>query len=409
MWGLVERHMRGDRVIWGLMVTLSMVSLLAVYSSTGTLAYKYYGGNTTHYMLKHLVFLVVGVTAAIFLHKLHYKVFARFAKGILWMSIVLLMMTLAMGISLNQAARWLTVPGIGIAFQPSELAKFALIVYISRILSQHQEEGVPAKSAFLPSIFYVGIVCGLIFTENLSTAAMIGFVSMVLMFVGRVPFKYLAGTAAVALTGVTLIIMLSSYVPFLHRAETWKARIERYISSEPSQDKEDAGDFQSKQAKIAVATGGFLGKGPGNSYQRNFLPHPYSDFIYAIIVEEYGFMGGFFILLVYLTLLYRAALIVRQSTKTFPAFLALGLSLILVVQAMINMGVAVGLFPVTGQPLPLVSMGGTSILFAFAAFGIILSVSRCNIEDVDGEKKNKETVSEAVVPSKEPLSGEIED
>ncbi|MFT3740260.1 MAG: FtsW/RodA/SpoVE family cell cycle protein [Breznakibacter sp.] len=407
MWGLVERHMRGDRVIWGLMMTLSVFSLLAVYSSTGTLAYKYYGGNTTHYMLKHLVFLILGITVAIFLHKLHYKVFARFAKGILWVSIILLMMTLAMGISLNQAARWLTVPGIGISFQPSELAKFALIIYVSRILSQHQEEGVPAKNAFMPSMVYIGIVCGLIFTENLSTASMIGFVSMVLMFVGRVPFKYLAGTAAVALAGITLIIILSSYVPFLHRAETWKARIERYISKDSSQEKEDAGDFQSNQAKIAVATGGLFGKGPGNSYQRNFLPHPYSDFIYAIVVEEFGFVGGFFILLIYLTLLYRAALIVRQSTKTFPAFLALGLSLILVMQAMINMGVAVGLFPVTGQPLPLVSMGGTSILFAFAAFGIILSVSRCNIEDVDGDKAPKETAN-AGTSAKAPQYSEAE-
>jgi cell division protein FtsW len=399
MRSLIDRYIRGDRIIWGLMAALSIFSLLAVYSSTGTLAYKYHGGNTMHYMLKHLMFVLMGMVAAIIIHKMHYKVFAKTAKGILWISILLLGLTLVMGVSLNQASRWLTVPGLGWSFQPSELAKFSLIIFIARVLSQHQEEGKVVKDAFWPILGYVVIVCGLIFRENLSTALMIGSVCVTMMFIGRIPFKYLLATAAAALAIGAIVLALSSYVPFLHRAETWKARLERFVGGDDNRiEKDNAGDFQSNQAKIAVATGGLIGKGPGNSYQRNFLPHPYSDFIFAIIVEEFGFVGGFFVMLIYLTLLFRAALIVKHSTKTFPAFTAIGLTLLLVVQSFINMGVAVGFFPVTGQTLPLVSMGGTSVIFTFAAFGVILSVSRCNIEESEPDKQkqgNKATKADA--------------
>jgi cell division protein FtsW len=388
---LLERHLRGDKIIWGLIFALSIFSLLAVYSSTGTLAYKYHGGNTTFYMFKHLSFLVIGLACTIIIHKMHYKFFAKIALFFLIISIGLLMLTLVVGMNLNHAARWLTVPGIGISFQPSELAKFALIMYVARVLSQHQEEGVPAKKAFKPSMIYIGLVCGLIFTENLSTAAMLGFASMTLMFIGRVPFKYLLGTMGVGIAIIATVFIISPYVKVFHRAETWKARIERFVNDDKGDEKnkskikeEDEGDFQANQAKMAVSTGGIFGKGPGNSYQRNFLPHPYSDFIYAIIVEEFGFIGGFIILMIYMILLFRAALLVKASQRTFPAFLAMGLTFVLVLQAFINMGVAVGIFPVTGQPLPLVSMGGTSIIFTCAAFGIILSVSRCNIEDDNG-------------------------
>jgi len=400
---LVEKHLKGDIIIWGLIIALSMISLLAVYSSTGTLAYKYHGGNTTYYMFKHLVFLVIGLTITVFVHRLPYRFFSRISIAFLWISIGLLVVALVTGISLNSASRWIVVPGIGISFQPSELAKFALIIYIARVLSQHQEEGVPASNAFKPIMVYVGLVCGLIFKENLSTAAMLGFASMTLMFIGRVPFKYLAGTAGIAIGLVAIIIIFSTSVPFLHRASTWKARVERFVSDEkPEPGKEDPGDFQSNQSKMAVATGGLIGKGPGNSYQRNFLPHPYSDFIYAIIVEEFGFIGGFTILLIYMMLLFRAALLVKTSSKTFPAFMAMGLTFILVLQAFINMGVAVGIFPVTGQPLPLVSMGGTSILFTCAAFGAILSVSRCNIEEANQGSEEKEKVAK---PAPAPVQG----
>ncbi|MBN2743277.1 MAG: cell division protein FtsW [Marinilabiliaceae bacterium] len=396
MRALLDKHIRGDRIIWLLIGILAVFSLLAVYSSTGTLAYKYQGGNTMYYMMKHLAFLLAGLMVIVVVHKFSYTIFSRYAVVVLWVSIFLLMLTLVMGVSLNSASRWLTVPGIGISFQPSELAKFALMMFIARILSQHQEEGKPAAKAFKPIMMYVALVCGLIFRENLSTAAMLGLASMVLMFVGRVPFKYLLGSAAVALTVVALIIMLADHVPMLHRAKTWKARVERFIGNNDessSKAEESEGDFQSKMSKMAVSTGGLFGKGPGNSYQRNFLPHPYSDFIYAIIIEEFGLFGGFVVMLIYMALLFRAAMLARDSATTFPAFLALGLTLVLVLQAFINMGVAVGVFPVTGQPLPLVSMGGTSTLFTCAAFGVILSVSRGVIEEgrnsKDGDKKGK--------------------
>jgi cell division protein FtsW len=394
MMELFGRHLKGDKIIWIIIFVLSVFSLLAVYSSTGTLAYKLRGGNTAYYMVKHLIFLIAGLTLTILIHRLSYKFFSRIAVILLLGSILLLVLTLGMGMSLNHASRWLTVPGIGISFQPSEIAKLALVVYIARVLSKHQEEGVPARKAFKPIMFYVAIVCGLIFTENLSTAVMLGFVSMVMMFVGRVPFKYLMGTLGIATVFIVAIFMVAPYVKVFHRVETWKARVERFVSNDESNTDSD-GSYQSDQAKMAVATGGLLGKGPGNSYQRNFLPHPYSDFIFAIIVEEFGAVGGVAILFLYMTLLFRAALIVKGSTRTFPAFMAMGLTFILVLQAFINMGVAVGAFPVTGQPLPLVSMGGTSTLFTCAAFGAILSVSRTNIEEANGGNSDMKTENEA--------------
>ncbi|WP_262504879.1 FtsW/RodA/SpoVE family cell cycle protein [Saccharicrinis fermentans] len=236
----------------------------------------------------------------------------------------------------------------------------------------------------------MGIVCLLIFTEDFSTAFLIGFIAFLLMFIGRVPFKYLLGTVGAVALLVTVLFLASPYLPFLHRAETWKARIERFMDDEGQ---ESEGSYQSRQAQMAVATGGLLGKGPGNSKQRNFLPHPYSDFIFAIIVEEWGAMGAFFVIMCYVVFLFRAGVIVRGSTRTFPAFLAIGLSYLLVFQGFFNMGVAVGLFPVTGQPLPLVSMGGTSIIFTCVAMGAILSVSRNNMEEAQRLKEDaQETV-----------------
>lgn len=384
---LIKKYIKGDPIIWVVILMLSVMSLLAIYSSTGTLAYKFQGGNTMYYMLKHFVFLLLGFGIIVGTHLLSYKYYARYALPLIWVAIGLLGVTLLTGNNLNQASRWLTVPGVGISFQPSEFAKLALIIYIAKELAKHQEDGVPAYSAFKPIMIYVGLVCGLIFREDFSTAGLIGATAMMLMFIGRVPFKYLAGTIGVMVAIMALIISLSSHVPFLHRAETWKARIERFVSSDDEAKEKNEGHYQSERSKMAVATGGFVGKGPGNSIQRNFLPHPYSDFIYAIIIEEWGALGGFIIMLCYMILLFRAGVIVRASSRTFPAFLAIGLTMLLVFQAFINMGVAVGVLPVTGQTLPLVSMGGTSVLFTCVAFGAILSVSRNNIEEAEALRK----------------------
>lgn len=370
---VLSKYFKGDRVIWGVVFTLSIFSLLAVYSSTGTLAYKYQEGNTAYYIIKHFVLLVVGLSIIYITHLIPYKYYSRLSQLFLYLSIFLLAITLIMGTSLNQASRWLTLPGLGFTIQTSDFAKLALIMYIARVLSLRQSNNKlkDFNGVFVSLILPVLIICGLIMPANLSTALILFVTSFLLMFVGRVKMKYL-----VAVSGVGALIVALVIAGIIIKGEntgrigTWQNRIESYVDG-------DSGDnYQVEQSKIAIATGGIFGKGPGNSTQRNFLPHPYSDFIYSIIVEEYGFFGGVIVLFLYLFLLYRAGVIVRKSRRTFAAFLAFGLTVSLVFQALINMGVAVHLFPVTGQTLPLVSMGGSSILFTGVAFGIILSVSR---------------------------------
>ena len=381
---VLSKYFKGDSVIWGVIFTLSIFSLLAVYSSTGTLAYKYQEGNTAYYIIKHFVLLAVGIGIIFITLLIPYKYYSRLSQVFLYISIFLLAITLVMGTSLNQASRWLTLPGLGLTIQTSDLAKLALIMYVARVLSLKQNKINDFNGVFVSLILPVILVCGLIMPANLSTAAILFVTSFLLMFIGRVKVKFLLGISFVGALIVVVVIggvILSGSSP--GRSGTWQKRIESFVSG----DSED--NYQVEQSKIAIATGGFLGKGPGNSTQRNFLPHPYSDFIYAIIIEEYGFVGGAVVLFLYLFLLYRAGVIVRKSRRTFGAFLAIGLTLSLVFQAMINMGVAVHLFPVTGQTLPLVSMGGSSILFTGVALGVILSVSR-------SVEKNEEFTTESV-------------
>lgn len=383
MVNLIKKYAKGDPVIWGIIVVLSIASLLAVYSATGTLAYKYQGGNTSYYMFKQLFSLGFGFALIMVILNMPYRLFSKYAIIGLYASIILLGVTLMSGVNLNMASRWLTIPILGVTFQPSEMAKLALIVYTAKVLAQFQKEGEPASAAFRPVIFHALIVVGLIFRENLSTAMLLMSVIIAMMYIGRVPFKYLGGTGLIILVVVAGFLFMASKVDFLPRAKTWAARVENYFSPEEA---EKGSSYQADRAKIAIASGGIFGKGPGNSVQRNFIPHPYSDFIYAIIAEEFGFIGAMVILLCYLFLLGRIGVLVAASNRTFPAFLALGLGLMLVSQAFVNMGVAVGIFPVTGQPLPMVSMGTTSVLFTCVAFGAILSVSRQNMEDKMDEK-----------------------
>ncbi len=382
---LLKKYIKGDRIIWYVILLLSVFSCLVVYSATGNLAYKHQDGNSVYYLFRHAKFLLLGIGIIIAVHHIDYKWFARFATIFLYFSILLLAITAVSGVSLNQASRWLTVPVVGISFQPSELAKLALMIYIAKVLAQYQANDRTADEAFKPIMIHVAIVCALIFKDDFSTAALIGFTSWLVMMIGRVSMKYLVSTVAAVVIFVLVVLWLSDYVPILHRASTWKARIERFMNEDEGGAEIDGSnaDYQSERSQIAIATGGvFMGRGPGNSQQRYFLPHPYSDFVYAIIIEEWGILiGGFLIMFAYLILLFRAGVIVRASSRTFPAFLVIGLSTLLVVQAFINMGVAVGVMPVTGQPLPLVSMGGTSTLFTCLAFGAILSVSRNNMEE----------------------------
>lgn len=405
----LRKYFKGDGVIWGVIIALSIVSMLVVYSSTGTLAYKYQHGNTSYYILKHLTFMFIGLLAIFVTHHIPYQFYSKLSQLLLFICIPLLGVTLVFGSNINAASRWLTLPGIGLTIQTSDLAKLALIMYIARMLSLKQEVIHDFKKAFLPIIIPVGLVCALILPANLSTSVMLFGVCVILMFIGRVSMKHIA---LLGLVGVVFLALFIWLAPMTHtslgdRVGTWKSRIVNFTGSN-KEEKEN--NFQADQAKIAIATGGILGKGPGNSTQRNFLPHPYSDFIFAIIIEEYGAVGGLVVLSFYLWLLFRAGVMVRKSDRTFPAFLAMGLTLILVFQALINMGVAVSLFPVTGQPLPLVSMGGSSQLFTSMAFGIILSVSKSLKKQQEKVKAtaNKETKEEKETNQDTETSGELQ-
>ncbi len=385
----VKKYFHGDGVIWGVIIALSLISLLAVYSATGTLAYKYQHGNTSYYVLKHLTYMFIGLMITFVTHHIPYQFYSRLSQLFLIICVPLLLVTLVFGRNLNEASRWLTLPGIGLTIQTSDFAKLALIMYLARLLSLKQEQIKDFKKAFVPLLLPVALVCGLILPANFSTSAIIFFTCLVIMFIGRVSLKQILALVGIGIVLGGLYIGGALITKHEGRIKVWQHRIENFASG----DSED--NFQAEQAKIAIATGGILGKGPGNSTQRNFLPHPYSDFIYAIIIEEYGLAGGLTIMALYLWLLFRAGIIVRKSDKTFPAFLAIGLTIILVFQAMINMAVAVNLFPVTGQTLPLVSMGGSSQLFTCFSLGIILSVSR----SVKKQKVKQET--ENIEPSGE--------
>ncbi len=399
--GSLRSRTKGDKVIWTAVVLLAVVSLLVVYSSTGLLAYKMYKGNTEVYLFKQFAFILVGVMVIYFAHQVNYTIYSKVARILFLISIPLLFYTLFFGVKLNEGSRWIRLPIINMTFQTSDLAKLALFMYLSRLLSKKQDVIKDFRAGFIPVITPVAIVCLLIAPANLSTALLTGATSLMLLFIGRVSGKHLLLTIAVAAIPVCLLISAAvirhksnggvtekpkteGHSRLSVRVSTWISRVETFVYGE----KEDNGDnnYQTNQAKIAIAKGGILGLGPGNSQQRNFLPHPYSDFIFAIIIEEYGIAGGVFIVLIYLVFLLRSIRIFRRCPFAFGAFLALGLSFTLVIQALSNMAVNVNLFPVTGVTLPLVSMGGSSFLFTCLAIGIILSVAR-NAELAEGKEK----------------------
>ena len=366
----LRKYFKGDAVIWAVIILLSIFSLLAVYSATGSLAYRYQGGNTYYYIMKHASILLVGIIIIYATHLIPYKFFSRLSQLFLLISIPMLVFTLFFGINVNQAHRFLTVPVLGLTIQPSDLAKLAIILYIARVLAQKQDKIDDYKESFLPAIVPVLIVCALILPSNLSTSLMLFFVSIVLMFIGRIKLSHLSALGGIMALLLTIFVLVSLVSKKESRVVTWWHRIENFVGGE------EGDNYQVNQAKIAIVRGGILQLRPGKSIQRNFIPHPYSDFIYAIIIEEYGLTGGIIVLTLYLYLLFRAAIMVRRSSRTFPAFVAMGLTLLITFQAMINMAVAVNLVPVTGQPLPMISMGGSSMVFTCLAFGIILSVSR---------------------------------
>ncbi len=388
----IHSKTKGDKVIWGIVVMLTMMSLLVVYSSTGSLAYKL-SKSTESYLFKQFVFIAVGLLIIYFAHRVNYTIYSRVAVFIFLASIPLLLYTLIFGASLNEASRWIKLPIINLTFQTSDLAKLGLFMYLGRQLSRKQEVIKDFKKGFVPLIVPVAIICILIAPANLSTALLVGATSLLLMFIGRVNVKHIALVIGIAAIPVMILIGVagayydkeekkSKELPAMFtkgRVGTWVKRVQNFMYA----GKEETA-YQVQQAKIAIAKGGWVGLGPGNSESRNFLPHPYSDFIYAVIIEEYGLIGGAFVLFIYLAFLFRCIRIFKNCPYAFGAFLALGLSFTLVIQAMANMAVNVNLFPVTGVTLPLISMGGSSFLFTCLAIGIILSVAR-NVEQMEAE------------------------
>lgn len=385
---------RGDKVIWAAVILLALVSLLVVYSSTGLLAYRYNKGNTEIYLFKQVAFISIGIAIIYFAHRVNYTIYKKWSRILFLIAIPLLIWTLFFGVRLNEGSRWIRLPIINLTFQTSDLAKLALFMYLSRMLSKKQEVIKDFKKGFLPIIIPVIVVCMLVAPANLSTALLIGATSMLLMFIGRVSMKHIGATIGIAAIPVIILVAIamayydkeegkSKDLPAIFEAgrmPTWIKRVQNFVYDSKDTDKEE--NYQINQAKIAIAKGGLIGLGPGNSEQRNFLPHPYSDFIYAIIIEEYGMIGAAFIMFIYLVFLFRSIRIFKKCPYAFGAFLALALSFTLVIQALINMAVNVNLFPVTGVTLPLVSMGGSSFLFTCLAIGIILSVAR-NVEKVE--------------------------
>ncbi len=371
--GWLTKTFKGDRAIWGLVVLFMFYSLLAVYSSSAGVAFLKHNGNTSYFLRTQFFMLLLSVIIIVVVHYLPYRIYFSLAGLFLIVSAGLLVLTFVFGSRVNEATRWLVIPGTGFSLQTSDVAKVALVIYLARSLALYQNELNNFMHVSKYFMLPIALICGLIMPENLSTAVMIFGISLIIMFVGRIPFKFLIAYVGIAFAGIILFAMILAAFTESNRVQVWKNRIERFVSGEEDAD----GDYQSNQAKIAISTGGLFGKAPGKSTQRNMLPQSNSDFIFAIIIEEYGlFFGAIPLILAYMILLFRGITIAKKCETAFPAYLVLGLIIMIVIQAMLNMLVAVGLFPVTGQTLPMVSWGRTSVLMMSFSIGAILSVSR---------------------------------
>jgi len=365
----ILQRLKGDKIIWIVVILISMISILAIYSATSALAYRTQGENTEYYVFTHMAHILMGLFVMFVVSLVNYRIFAQITHVLLVITIPLLIYTITQGSEINEAARWVNI--FGQSFQPSDLAKLTLVIYLAKLLTQRQDVIKDFTEGFLPALFWVTLLCGLIAPQDLSTAALMFIASLMIMYIAGIDTKYIG---VLTITGIMAAMILFGTAK---RSDTWKSRIHDYVSRITDNNYEP--NYQTTQANIAIASGGFLGKGLGRSTQRNFMPQAHADFIYAVIVEEYGLVGGTIVLLLYLILLFRSISIVTVS-KTFGALMSSGLSFLLVLQAFTNMGVTVGLLPVTGLTLPLISMGGTSVIFTGISLGIILSVSRDAME-----------------------------
>ncbi len=362
-------NLKGDKVIWLIITFLGCMSMLAVYSATTGMAHKYHGGNTEFYLIQQGVFLSLGAFVVFFCSKLDYRIYAKVAPYLLLLTVPLLIYTVGFGAQINDARRWIQLPFTDFTFQTSDMAKLALVLFIARGISRRQENIKDLKGAFLPIIIPVLVICGLIAPADLSTAALLFLTSLMMMFIGRMSMKYIIILLFLGLFAFGLLALLGTIFPDFIRVETWQTRFHEFFFNSD-------GGYQIQQSKMAIANGEFFGLGLGGSIQKSFLPSPYADFIYAIICEEAGMLWGFIIIFLYLGLLYRCTKLVTRCDKPFAAIVAMGLCLSIVIQAFANIAVSVHLLPVTGLTLPLLSMGGTSLIFTCISCGIILSVSR---------------------------------
>ena len=415
---VINKIMKGDKVIWIVALILSIISLIVVYSATSVLAVSKYEGNTGRLMMKHLGMLVFGILMMIGASRINYKRYAKIALLLMIPSLALLLYTLVFGRNINDASRSINLGGF--SFQPSEMAKIILITYLSRQIIMMEGSVYLFKDFLVKLAAPILLTAALIFSENLSTAVILIAVCMVLLFIGRVKFLHILALVGLCIVGMgaylgfdaakTSILnnrelkeavakgeTIDNYKVRQNRIQTWSNRLKSMGEDKEKVDPFDDKHLQRTYADIAVASSSVFGKGPGKSEQRNFLPHPYSDFIYAIIVEEYGLIGGIVVLLLYVILFTRVLRIVIKRPLTFGALMAFGLGFLVILQAMINMGVSIGLLPVTGQPLPMVSMGGTSLMATGLILGMILSVTR-SMED---EEMNKEQEIQALTETAE--------
>ncbi|SFE95710.1 FtsW/RodA/SpoVE family cell cycle protein [Sunxiuqinia elliptica] len=380
---------KGDRILWVVLVFLSLISLLIVYSATGKLAYREAGGNTGYYLVRQLIFLSAGFGVMVFLVNVIPVKFYTYIAPLLLLITIGALLAAVVQYKLTPSKPTSRSLDLGfLSFQPAELAKISLMMFVAKVLSKRQKTKEELRKAFFWVMGASGVVCGIIFYGDISTSALIFGSVMVLMMIARIPAKYLLMTIGAGLLLLSVLYFSAEHLPaWAGRVHTFKERIDDFVFGD---DHAELGTTQADYAKLAIYEGGMFGKGPGRSEVSNYMEAAYNDFIYAIIIEEYGMFGGIFVALLYLILLYRGVVIVRRSNRTYPAFLTAGLVLLLVFQAVINMAVSVGVAPVTGQPLPWVSMGGTSMLFTAVSFGTILTVSYHN-------QRNKQVVEPPVM------------
>ena len=368
---LIEKYIKGDKVIWTIIILLSLYSIVMAYSSSSNLAFRISGGNVAPYVIKHTLIIIIGIVLIIYLQFFPYKYFSRLSQIGIFVSIVLLFVTLLFGVSKGNASRWI------MGFQPSDFAKLVLIIYVSRMLTNKKDVIKDFKKGLLPILWPVALICGLILPADFSTAAMLFTVCFTMMFIGGARIKHLGSIIGTAFLGFAFLILVNMAFPgFLPRVDTWEKRIMSFGSGEKQE------NYQAEMAKRAVANGFLFGKGPGKGHVKNDLYSAQSDFIYASSIEEFGsIIGGIGLVILYMILFFRAIRIMNKVDSKFASLIVFGLSFMLIFQSFINMGVGVNLFPVTGQPLPLISMGGTSILFTCISLGIILNVSTTVYKD----------------------------